>query len=171
MVNDRTFFSKNKHLFPLFGLDGPPSWCIVMSMTCCKCKMRYDANDGAIFSSLPAYAVSSYPVEPTYALDKVCHFTKSATMTVDLLMPTYGNGELCSRLLYNAINRAYVDRVSHYFSSYALHKTKATSYGDKNGHYITCYPPLGDTVHDAYDKASSYSYNPWGLSGHDRHTS
>ena len=53
MVNDRTNFSKNKTLFPLFGLDGPPSWCIVMSMICSKCRRRQDANDAEILLRLP----------------------------------------------------------------------------------------------------------------------
>jgi hypothetical protein len=38
LQNDRTNFSKNKTLFPIFGLDGAPAWCIVQSMTCPSCR-------------------------------------------------------------------------------------------------------------------------------------
>jgi hypothetical protein len=41
LKNDRSNFSKNKALFPIFGLDGPPSWCMVMSMTCPSCRYRH----------------------------------------------------------------------------------------------------------------------------------
>ena len=36
--NDRTNFSKNKLLFPIFVIDGPPMWAMVMSMTCSRCR-------------------------------------------------------------------------------------------------------------------------------------
>ena len=36
--NDRTHFSKNKLLFPTYGMQGPPAWCMVQSMTCPCCK-------------------------------------------------------------------------------------------------------------------------------------
>ena len=32
LSNTRTNFSKNKTLFPIFGLEGPPSWCIVQAI-------------------------------------------------------------------------------------------------------------------------------------------
>ena len=68
LSNDRTNFSKNKVLFPIFGIDAPPSWCVVMSsMVCGSCKRLFDANDGEVLFSLPAYAAATYPVETNYA--------------------------------------------------------------------------------------------------------
>lgn len=34
LANDRTNFSKNKLLFPIFGLEGAPSWCMVHGAVC-----------------------------------------------------------------------------------------------------------------------------------------
>ena len=110
LIIDRTNFSKNKILFPIFDIDGPPRWCMVQSMVCSCCRGRYHANSDSVLRQIPGYARSSYPVEPKYALPKNSHIRRSATQLLDLLMPTYGNGDLCSRLLYNAINRSYLDK-------------------------------------------------------------
>jgi len=100
LVNDRTNFSKNKMLFPIFDIDGPPSWPMVQSMVCRGCRVRTYANTDTVICQLLAYARTSYPVEPKFALsNKNCHIGRTATQAFDLLMPTYGNGDLCSRLL------------------------------------------------------------------------
>ena len=177
LTNDRTNFSKNKTLFPIFGLDGAPTWCMVMTMVCTKCKRRFDANDGEVLLTLPAHVASTYPVEIKYALsNKSCHLHRNATeVVVDSIMLTYGNGELCSRLLYNSINRAYMQRLMIYYSyaqcNIANNNNKPTApYVAKDGDFIKQYPPLGDTIRDMYDEACSSNNNPWGISDHDRNT-
>jgi hypothetical protein len=187
LKNDRTNFSKNKVLFPIFGLDGPPSWAMVMSMQCPSCKIRFSANDSTILCRLPAYASSFYPVDTRYALaNKNCHLSRSATDIFDSILPTYGNADLCSRLLYKAINRAYLERAASYFSHVAeCRGSKVTSmvnatdqdtmqdtqpFLDKDGVYIRAYPPLGEIIRDLYNEASHNSNNHWGISDHDRHT-
>ena len=172
LKNDRTNFSKNKILFPIFVIDGPPHWCMVQSMVCTRCKWRVNANNGELLASLPAYARQAYPVETKYAINKNSHIGRSATDVMDLLMPTYGNGDLCSRLLYNSINRAYVARTQDYYSSYKKHgkEGEPIAYVSKDGGYITTYPPLGDGIRDTYDTAASNTNTPWGISDHDRHT-
>ncbi|KAL7580566.1 hypothetical protein ACA910_003688 [Epithemia clementina (nom. ined.)] len=64
---DRTNFSKNKKLFPLFRLTGPPSWCIVVSYKCSTRKLWYNGNDGNVLKYLPDIVQSAYPVELKYA--------------------------------------------------------------------------------------------------------
>jgi len=172
LSNDRTNFSKNKILFPIFVLDGPPQWCMVMSMKCNKCKARFDSNNSEILCKLPAYAMSAYPVDSKYATgNNNSHIGRDATNVFDLLLPTYGNGDLCSRMLYNAINRSYIEKAASYYS-YHIEKesTTTTPYVERDGQYITFYPPLGDAIRDWYDEASNTSHNPWGISDHDRHT-
>ena len=122
LENDCTNFSKNQMLFPIFILEGPPQWAMVQSMTCRCCPFRVDANDGELLCSLPACARQAYPVETKYANNKHSHIGRSATDVMDLLMPTYGNGDLCSRLLFNAMNRAYIERIQDYCSSYKVQK-------------------------------------------------
>jgi len=114
-------------------------------------------------------------VETKYAFDnKNSHLGKSITNTIDLIMPTYGNGDLCSRLLYNAINRSYIERVESFYSSYKARKESTggapQTYVQKDGDYIKAYPPLGDGIRDAYDTACSNQWTPWRISDHDRHT-
>jgi hypothetical protein len=176
LKNDRTHFSKNKILFPIFGLDGPPQWCMVMSMKCPSCKARFDANDSVILCHLPPHIATAYPVEPKYAAsNRNSHISRSATDVFDMLLPTYGNGDLCSRMLYNAMNRAYIVKVASYYSCLAENRqamdtASIVPYIEKDGYFITCYPPLGDTIRDIYDEACTTSNNPWLISDHDRHT-
>lgn len=171
LKNDRTNFSKNKTLFPVFGLDGPPSWCMVMSMTCPSCRRRFNANDGEVLAGLPAYAASSYPVETKYALhQKNSHLSRQATEIFDMLLTTYGNGDLCSRLLCNTINRSYIERVASYYSYGVKSQRCCLPYPEKDGVYMTHYPPTGDSIRDAYDEASNSINTPWRISDKQRHT-
>ena len=173
LKNDRTNYSKNKILFPIFGLDGAPQWAMVQSMTCSCCNARIPANSDEILCKLPAYARNTYPVESKYALEnKNSHLAKSVTNVMDLLMPTYGNGDLISRLLYNAINRSYLERVEAYYSFHKTRKEGAdlAACVEKDGGYIRAYPPLGDGIRSTYDRASSNQLTPWQISDHDRHT-
>ena len=183
LKNDRTNFSKNKTLHPIFGLDGPPQWCMVMSMQCPGCKARFHANESNILCRLPAYASVAYPVDSRYAgSNKNSHVARSATDLFDMLLPTYGNGDLCSRLLYNAINRSYLERASSYYSEIADNKRKTVNdsvndtmtgispYIEKDGVYMRYYPPLGDMIRNLHNEASLSSNNHWGISDHDRHT-
>jgi len=187
LKNDRTNFSKNKILHPIFGLDGPPQWCMVMSMECPCCKRRFAANDSSILCRLPAFAAYAYPVDSRYAGgNKNSHVARSATDAFDMLLPTYGNGDLCSRLLYNAMNRAYLQSAARYYSLMArkrecrntetvnetLNETvnEIKPFLEKDGEYMKFYPPTGDMIRDLYDSACHSSHNPWGISDHDRHT-
>jgi len=88
LVSKRTNFSKNKTLFPIFGLDGPPAWCIVMAMRCTACNRRFDANDREALLMLPEHISTTYPVEIKYALpNKSLHLNVNATeIVIDELM-------------------------------------------------------------------------------------
>ena len=134
LANDRTNFSKNKLLFPIFGIDGPPQWCMVMHLHCPRCKQRYKSNDSEILWRLPAHVACQYPVDSRYAgSNKISHVSRTATDMFDLLMPTYGNGDLCSRIIYNAINRSYLERVASYYSLHAESGSAVEPYIEKDG--------------------------------------
>jgi hypothetical protein len=90
-------------------------------------------------------------------------------------MLTYGNGEMCSKLLFNAINQNYLARVTSYFSLAKECKnlspaTAIQPYITKDGCYIKQYPPSGDTIRDMFDEATSSPLNPWGISDKERYT-
>ena len=178
LANDRTNYSKNKTLFPIFGLDGPPAWCIVMSMVCSCCKRRFDANSADVLVAIPPHAANQYPVDTKYALTtKNSHLAYTATEVFDSVMLTYGNGELCSTLLYGAINKDYLKRITSYYSVCNNKRIGSVGaalafkpYVSKDGTFIKQYPPHGDTIRECYDEAANSSLNHWGISDHDRHT-
>jgi hypothetical protein len=114
---DRTNFSKNKKLFPLFRLSGPPTWCIVMSYVCTDCKTRIDGNDGRLLVSLPEYIRNAYPVEPKFASStSSLHLDRDLTHWMEELMLTYGNGDLLSRIIFLNWNKDYVRHLAEYLS-------------------------------------------------------
>jgi len=168
LYNDRSNFSKNQTLFPVFGLDGAPLWCIVQSMLCRKCKRRFDANSSAVLLKLPAYVALTYPVATKYAFpNRNCHLNENATKVFDHLMLTYTNGEVYSKLLFNSINRAFIKKLKIYYSAGGR---KGRPYLAKDGEFIKQYPPLGDTVRSMHDEASNSSDTPWKISDKDRNT-
>jgi len=172
LANDRTNCSKNKTLFPVFGLSGAPSWCMVMRMTCLCCKRQFNSNDSAVLLSMPQCMSNFYPVEPKCALtNHSFHLERNATEAIDSLMLTHANGELCSRLLHNATNRSFVERIASCCSCHrANHKPGMTvkDHIEKDGTYVRQHPPLGDTIRDMCDESNG-SNNRWGISEHNRH--
>ena len=165
----RSTFSHNNTIFPIFGLDGPPAWALVQVYRCeggCGCTTH--ANNGNLLAKLPPFASAAYPVEPKYARG-IQHIDKNATSLFDELMLTYGNGDLCARLLYKAINRNYKDKAMSYFSMCDALELKAEKFPEKDGEFLTAYPPQGDTIRAHYNEATSSDWHPWQLSDHDRH--
>jgi len=134
---DRSNFSKNENLFPIYGLEGPPIWCIVMVYKCPCCKRNFNANEADILVNLPDYAASCYPVDSTCARKKAkCHLNRNATEAFSSIMVTYGNGELCSKLLHNAINRDYIRRIKGYYSLAKQKKGTTVPCIEKDGEFV-----------------------------------
>ena len=172
LKNTRTNFSKNKTLCPIYGIEGPPIWCMVQSMSCSCCRRQFSANDGDMLVNLPPHVANEYPVTTTYAVDNAtCHISRNATESFASIMVTYGNGELCSKLLDDAVNRDYIRRMEA-CCSYALFTGKESTreHIPKDGTFIKQCPPLGDTIRDLCDAAASSANNRWGISDFERHT-
>ena len=173
LCNTRTNFSKNKVLFPIYTLDGAPAWCVVMTMECNCCKRKFVSNESDVLLEVPPHYSFHYPVDIKYALGRRnCHLAKLATQVFDSIMVTYGNGDLCSRLLYQAINTNYLERVEAYVSALKQqpNSTEKEPYVEKDGVFIKQHPPLGETIRDMYDEAASSTNNRWRISNHDRNT-
>jgi len=169
-VKGRSNFSKNQTLFPMFGLDGSPTWCIVTRLECPCCKRKFNSNEADVLVNLPEHAASTYPVETTHAQPNYnCHLTRNATEVFATIIVTYGNGELCSKLLFNSINRDYIQRLKIYYSMAKQTKGPIEKYPTREGTFIKAYPPLGESVRDMYDTASSSQKNPWCISDHEKH--
>jgi hypothetical protein len=121
---------------------------------------------------VPAYAASKYPVDIWYASDQhSCHLDCTTTEVFSTLLLTYGNGEMCSKLLFNSINRAYLERAESYYSFILQKRAKnQDAFIEQDGVFIKQYPPLGDTIRNMYNEASSTALNRWQSSDHDRNT-
>jgi len=105
LQNKRSNFSKNQTLFPVFGFRAP-RWCMVKRMDCNKCRRGFDPNEGRVLLMLPACMAAKCPAETKFALpNKNCHLHRTATEVFDSVMLTCGNGELCSRILCDSIDR------------------------------------------------------------------
>jgi hypothetical protein len=63
-------FSKNQKLFPIFCMNGVPSWCVVKPYVCNSCNVRIKGNHGRLLMCLPEYVRNAYPVEPKFAYSK-----------------------------------------------------------------------------------------------------
>ena len=142
-----------------------------MSMKCECCNRRFDANSAEVLCTIPQHAALLYPVESKYALrNKACHLERTATEAFESIMLTYGNGDLCSRLIYNAINREYIRGMTSYYSFWEGSHTDPGPFLAKDGTYIRQFPPLGDTIRDMFDEAAASNRNPWRISDNMRHT-
>ena len=104
--HDRTSFSHNGTLFPVMMKSGSIMWGVVMWYQCPKCAARFAGNVGAILSSLAPRIHQAYPVEPRYASGGF-HLHCDVTDDIDMIMKTYGNGDLVSRMLMNKQAKFY----------------------------------------------------------------
>jgi len=85
------------------------------------------------------------------------------------------NGELCSRLLFDTMNRLYLKSLKDYLS--LQKETNQTStpptnheYVKKDGVHIEQFPPLGESIRQIYLQASNSLNNLWVVSNKIRNT-
>jgi hypothetical protein len=174
LKKDRTNFSKNKVLFPIFALDGPPSWAIVMKYKCPCCNQCTQGNSGELLSMLPPHVAALYPVEPKYALPTATsHLNKNVTVPMELLMPTYANGVVVAKMIYNGITTNYAERMASYFSECkqdgATEESNTTAYPKLVGEFMTRFPPTAETIRTMYYESEASSNNFWKLAENKRH--
>jgi hypothetical protein len=173
LKRDRTNMSKNQNLFPIFGLGGPPTWAAVMNYDCLGleggCGARFAANDGELLATFPEFVANLYPVDVTFCRG-TCHLDKTASNLLKQVILTYGSGELFSRLLYDAINKSYEDKITNYLSYHLQFPSEkvATDYIPKDGTFVTRYPPQGDTIRRLYEDSMSCNWNAWRMSDKER---
>ena len=151
-----------------------------MAYNCPECKSpTIHGNDAKLLVSLPEYVRNAYPVDPRYATGTF-HLDRDCTEMLDEIMPTFGNGDMLSRLLYSRINKDYLRRFTEYLSYWKAYQIVAAKvegiqmsppkYPEKDGDFITAYPPPGDALRDLFDHACSTNLTSYGVSDHDRCT-
>ena len=172
---DRSNFSKNKKLFPIFNVNGPPDWAIVMSYKCSKCPMRYDGNSAKVLMTLPIHVRSAYPVEPKFADNGMMfHLDRACSHVLEENMLTYGNADKLSRSIYAGITNTHLRRFTEYLSEWKSLIGVSDAplgvplYPELAGEYLPTFPPSGDSLRDLFDRASTSTANNYGVSDKDR---
>jgi len=140
-------------------------------VVCGTCKRKFNSADESVLLTLPQFAAEAYPLATQCALtNRKSHLERAAADIFDSMILTYGNGELCSRLLYNAINRHHVESLKKHCSYSHCHRQSSYDlfppFLAKDGAFIRQHPPLQDMC----DEAASSSMNPWGIGNHDSKT-
>ena len=165
----RTNFSKNKSLFPQFGINGPPSYAIVMHYKCSACGANHQGNESQFLAKLPPHMAMAYPVDPKYAVGN-SHLKTDATRLMERLMVTHGNAILCAEYLYESINQCYMDKTMRFYSELlATDQASDQPYPKKDGEWLVSYPPQADTLRQIYEQGAYSDSVWWGVSDVDRH--
>ena len=69
-----------------------------------------------------------------------------------------------------ALNKVCLARCADYCSYHSfVGSPKVVACLEKDGEFISCFPPLGDSVRDTIDEAMSNSHVPTGVSDHMNH--
>jgi hypothetical protein len=117
LVHDRSNFSKNKKLFPVFTTGGIVMWGSFMIYKCLKCHSTFNGNDGCFLSRLDDDVAAAYPVEPRYALANY-RFHLSTDLTNDLrsTLLSNGSGDSFSAKLHHYQGNRFTNLVKTYAS-------------------------------------------------------
>lgn len=173
LIHDRTNFSKDGVLFPIYECGQPHIWAVVMSYCCNKCNKRVNGNDGELLVQLPSHIRDAYPVHPRYAFGNF-HLSKATSESLEHVIVTYGNGEYFSKSLYQRMYSLYVRNTNNYYSqcSYLQKKfgnCEIIKYPNFN-EFIGVYYPDGAKFRELYEKAQISILTDCGYSEMDRYT-
>ena len=165
LVHTRCNFRKNQgSLFPIWNFDGSIVWCAVMVYQCQYCKENVSANDGHLLNMLPPHVSATYPVLPKYACGGF-HLHKDTSRFLELMMKTYGNGDMVSNLLQQSVGIHYTQKAVSYLSkrpSRPFMKLEEFTNGN--------WPPSGATLRRLFESAEYSPLNIYGYSNFERYT-
>jgi hypothetical protein len=169
LAHDRTNFTKNRNLFPIFDQGGSVIWASVMSYCCPECKTRYPGNDGRLLQMLDPQVRQAYPVHPRYAVEGATwHLTKELADDFDDTMLTYGNADFFSRKMYNRKFRDFEERLENYFHCVLGDKAEKHECYIPIRDWIGEFPPPGGALRTLHEKAERSSLTPTGIANYDR---
>lgn len=115
LQHERTNWSKNKALFPIWTATGRPTLAVVMQYKCMKCGVILGANDGRVLAILPAAVRAIYPTDPKYSTGTF-HFHLDLSDDLEALMKTYANARFVGNKLYQKLGLQYTRKVDSYLS-------------------------------------------------------
>ena len=170
LSRDRSNFSKNKKLFPVFTADGMVMWGSYMMYKCQLCQSIFNANDGCFLSRLDDHVAASYPVEPRYALANY-RFHLSVELTEDLrsTMLSNGSGDSFSAKLHHFQGFRFSQLVKTYASKAKLSHLKGYKPSNWTIHFSEWngkFAPSGSQLRSYYldgeqSPLTSYNYSQY----------
>jgi len=149
LMHEKTNFSHNKKLFPLWTGSGRATPVILMNYKCELCNSRYKANDGELLAILPAHIRSMYPVKPVYASGQF-HLTTDLAEDLAENMMTYANADVVSKRMYKKMGKSYLSSLETYLS-----QRPTADYLTVDDYLNHQFPPSGKRLKEAYDAAST----------------
>jgi hypothetical protein len=174
LVHDRTNFSKDGVLFPIYESGQPHIWAVVMSYICNSCNKRVNGNDGELLHKLPPHIRDAYPVHPRYASGNF-HLSKSTSENLEHIIVTYGNGDYFSKSIYQRLYSVYVRYINNYYSQCQYlnnnnnNKTMVLKYPNFNEFTGVWYPD-GAKFRELYERAQTSPLTECGYSECERYT-
>jgi hypothetical protein len=169
LIHDRTNFSKNFELFPIFNSGAPHMWASIMYYKCNLCETRVAGNSGELLNSLSPFVRSAYPVHPRYAVGSF-HLSKNTSDLLEDLMITYGNGEHFSRSMYQRLNYEYLNRIDTYYDQCKMMQHKNVLEYPQLCEWTGQQYPDGAKFREIYDKAQQSNLTRSGIPETERYT-
>lgn len=168
LVRERSNFSKNRKLFPVYISGGIPMWGSCMLYKCHRCKTLFSANDGCFLAKLDEDIASSYPVLARYALANYrFHLSVDVTEQLEWAMLTYGGGDSFSRQLHRSQGIRYTEVVKSFAAK--AHRARRNGimvtnwtikFQDWNGKFI----PSGSQLRSYYFDGAKSPFTMYGYS-------
>lgn len=173
LSRDRTNFSKNKTLFPVFIPGGLPMWGSIMVYKCKKCSSSFNANDGCFLARLDDHISSAYPVEPRYALCNYrFHLSIDVTEDLESTMLTNGSGDSFSKKMHRSQCNKFKRVIRTYASKAHMCKMKGGTpdewtilFEAWNGKFV----PSGIQLRSYYLDGDKSPLTPYGYSNQERY--
>jgi hypothetical protein len=162
--HDRTNFSKNKSVFPIWTHSGRPSLCVSMAYKCESCNGSILAIDGRILSMLPAHVRNAYPVEPTFA-SGAFHLHRDLTDDLEKLIKTYANGRFVGKKMHAKMGQQYTRKLETFLSQKP--NCNFVSFNEFTSGFSA---PSGAAIRQLYLSAYHSVLTPYGYSHLERNT-
>ena len=173
LVHDRSNFSKNKKLFPVFTTGGIVMWGSFMTYKCLQCQTSFNGNDGCFLAKLDDDIADAYPVEPRYALANY-RFHLSTDLTEDLRSTMLSNGSgdsFCAKL-----HHYQGHRFSHLVKTYASKAKRSHLGGGVPSHWTIRFSewngkfaPSGSQLRSYYLDGENSPLTTYQFSQYDRY--
>ena len=161
--HERTNWSKNKVLFPMWTASGSTIWLVVMSYKCWACRASFAANDARLLSSLPPHIRNCYPCDARFA-NGGFHLHNNINDDLAALMRTYANGPFVSENMFRKQGKLYERKCLTYLS-----KNPTQQFVSFEEYRAGIFPPSSDSIRTYFHDSQKSHDTPYGYSYESRY--